>query len=400
MDRFLKKALQPSFKEWITTLRRVLHAHPEPSFEEYKTQEILAEALDELGVPYEKGLAKTGLLAELNPGGGPYVALRADMDGLPMEERTGLEFSSKNPGFMHACGHDGHMAMLLGAIRLLKEETLPSGGIKFIFQPGEEKGGGARVMIEEGVLEGVSMIFGGHIDRHFAPGQIACDQGLICAYTDPFSVELKGQGGHAARPHETVDCIVVASLMVMEIQTLVSREIDPTYPTVVTVGEIHGGHAHNCIAERTTLRGTVRSTNEEIRKTLLRGLERLVHATGQLYGAETEFTWHPGYPPVINDPAGAAIAKRAASLIVGEENVVHQRYPSLGGEDFAFYLEKIPGCFVRFGAKKKGLEGVPAHSPYFDFDESILPIGAAFLARVAVEALKEQRGMGENDSRV
>ena len=400
MDKFLEKALYPPFKEWIIETRRVLHAHPEPSFREYKTQEILAEVLEELDVPFKKGLAKTGLLAAITPDHGPYVALRADMDALPIEERTGLEFSSKNPGFMHACGHDGHMAMLLGAIRLLKDEELRGGGVKFIFQPGEEGGGGAKTMIEEGVLEGVSMIFGGHIDRHFPPGKIACDKGLICAYTDPFTVEIIGQGGHAARPHETVDCIVVASLIVMEIQTLVSREIDPTYPTVVTVGEIHGGNAHNCIAERTVLKGTVRTTNEKIRATILKGLERLVHATGHLHGAKTEFLWHPGYPPVINDPTGTAIAHRAASAIVGEENVVHQRYPSLGGEDFAFYLEKVPGCFVRFGAQKKGLEGVPAHSPYFDFDESILPIGAAFLAKVAIEALKELKGMGKNGSRV
>ncbi len=370
---------------YMVKIRRQIHAYPELSFEEFKTSELISQELDRLGLEYRKGVARTGIVAEIGSTdtSNPCVALRADMDALPIQEKTGLPFASKIPGKMHACGHDGHVAMLLGAAALLKRAQIP-GKVRLLFQPAEEGVGGAKAMIEEGALQGVEAIFGGHIDRHFRVGEIAVQPGVICAYTDTFSIDITGKGGHAARPHETVDSIVVASLLVMSIQTLVSREVNPAYPSVVTVGLIRGGRAANVIADKAHLEGTIRTTHPGVRQTLLTGLARMVKATGELYHAKACIQFSEGYPPVINHPEAAETARKAALEIVGKKGVVQQPHPSLGGEDFSYFLKEIPGCFVRFGAKKEGQEGHPAHSPYFDFDEGVLPIGASFLATTAL----------------
>ncbi len=373
---------------WMREIRRVLHAWPELAYQEERTAALVARELRRLGLEPRTGVAKTGVVAEIGVGK-PLVALRADMDALPLQEETGLAFASKVPGVMHACGHDGHVAMLLGAAALLVENPPPKGRVRLIFQPAEEKGAGALAMIKEGVLEGVSMIFAGHIDRHFRVGEIAVNEGLICAYTDSFFIEIQGKGGHAAWPHEAVDAVVVGSLLVMSLQTLISREINPAYPCVITVGKFVGGTAHNVIAERALLEGTIRSTHPEARKRLHEGLKRIARGVADLHRAKIRVKIKEGYPPVINDSQAAAWAREAAFLVVGEEGVVRQPHPSLGGEDFAFYLQKVPGCLVRFGAQKKGLEKVPAHSPRFDFDEGVLPVGAAFLATIARLALEK-----------
>ncbi len=377
---------------WIRDIRRDLHRRPELSYLEEHTRSYLSARLTEMEIPHRTGLAGTGIVAIIEPAKGsgaesPAVGLRADMDGLPVEEKTGLSFASQTPGVMHACGHDGHMAMLLGAAALLKRNP-PPGRVVLLFQPAEEAGNGAARMIEDGALDGIGAIFGGHIDRHFEVGQIAAEPGLICAYTDKFRIDVTGRGGHAARPHETVDSIVVASLLVMSIQTLVSREINPSYPTVVSVGRISGGTAANVIAGEAMLEGTIRSTHPDIRNQIINGLQRMVRATAELYNARTAINFVEGLPPVVNDPAAAALARESAAAVVGEAGVVSQLHPSLGGEDFAYYLEKIPGCLVRFGAGHPDLPNIPAHSPHFDFDEGVLPIGAAYLARVAHLALQ------------
>lgn len=378
---------------WMRDIRRTIHQHPELSNQEHETRNFVHKKLLELGISRQTELACTGIVATIEsvverPAGQPLpcVALRADMDALPIEEKTDLPFASKVGGVMHACGHDGHVAMLLGAAALLSREKLP-GQVKLIFQPAEEKGTGAQLVIKEGGLAGVQAIFAGHIDRHFSVGQIAAESGLICAYTDPFKIRIFGRGGHAARPHETVDSIVVASLLVMSIQTLVSREINPSYPTVVSVGRIRGGTAANVIAEEAVLEGTIRSTHPEVRAQIITGLERMVASMESLYNARAEISFAESLPPVINHPAAADLAKEAVGLVVGESGLVSQLHPSLGGEDFAYYLNEIPGCLVRFGARKASHEDTPAHSPHFDFDEAVLPIGAAFLAQVAWLAL-------------
>ncbi|MDX1776576.1 MAG: M20 family metallopeptidase [Desulfobulbales bacterium] len=386
---------------WIRNIRRTIHQYPELANEEHRTQQYICERLQELGVSFRTEGLHTGIVATLGSPGGkdsdsPCVALRADLDALPVEEKTGLAFASRVPGLMHACGHDGHIAMLLGAAAMLRRVELP-GRVVLLFQPAEESGDGARTMIENGAFAGVQAIFAGHIDRHFSVGQIAAEPGLICAYTDKFEIKVCGRGGHAARPHETIDAIVVASLLVMSIQTLVSREINPSYPTVVSVGHFSGGSAYNVIAEEAKLEGTIRATHPKIRAQIIDGMQRMVNAMDGLYHAKTTIRFRDGLPPVINHPRAANIAKDAADKVVGPAGVVKQRHPSLGGEDFAFYLQKVPGCLVRFGAGFPDLPNTPAHSPYFDFDEGVLPIGAAFLAQVAWQALQQKSVFTDNE---
>lgn len=383
----MKDFVPQDFFNWLVSIRRKIHAHPELAYQEEKTAALVAEELGRLGISLRKGVAGTGVVAEIGLEDGPMVALRADMDALPLTEETGLPFASEVPGVMHACGHDGHVAMLLGAARLLKEAP-PPGRVRLIFQPAEEKGAGARAMIKEGVLEGVSFIFGGHIDRHFRVGEIAVNEGLICAFTDTFRLTITGKGGHAAWPHEAVDAIVCGALLVMNLQTIISREINPAHPCVITVGKFSGGTAHNVIAEEARLEGTIRSTHPETRKRIMESLRRMARGVASLHRANIKVEIEEGYPPVINHPVATRLAREAALKVVGKEGLSRQPHPSLGGEDFAFYLQHVPGCFVRFGAVKEGLENVPAHSPKFDFDERVLPIGAKFLAEVARIALE------------
>ncbi len=377
---------EEEFFKWLVSIRRHIHRFPELAFQEERTANFIQEKLSELGFPSRR-VAGTGVLCDLGKGP-PWVALRADMDALPIEEETGLPFASLVPGVMHACGHDGHVAMLLGAAALLKKELPQKGGVRLIFQPAEESGGGAQAMIEAGALEGVSAIFGGHIDRHFRVGEIAINEGLICAYTDRFVIRLKGRGGHAAWPHEAVDAVVAGAFLVTSIQTLVSREINPAYPTVVTVGRFQAGTAYNVIAEEAFLEGTIRSTHPEIRKRIQEGLRRIVNGIEEIHRVSGQLEIIEGYPPVINSPRETEIAREAARRVVGEAGLSRMPHPSLGGEDFSFYLKHVPGCFVRFGALKAGREHAPAHSPGFDFDERVLPIGARFYFEVAHLALE------------
>jgi len=374
---------------WMTDIRREIHMYPEISSHEFRTADFIGQKLDELSIPYIGNIAETGIIATIGQQKNPTrsVALRADMDALPIQEKTGLPFSSKNDGVMHACGHDGHVAMLLGAASLLQSQPELPGRVVLLFQPAEEDQGGAERMIQAGALDDVSAIFAGHIDRHFQVGEIAVQPGLICAFTDEFNIVIRGQGGHAAKPHETIDCIVVAGLLIMSIQTLVSRETNPAFPSVVTVGKISGGSAVNVIADQAVLQGTIRTTHPESREKIITGLERMVLAMEDLYNADTEIHIIPGYPPVINDPAAVEIAREAARTTVGESSVKKQPHPSLGGEDFSFYLKKIPGCLARFGAKRDDLPNIAAHSPRFDFDEGVLPYGAEYLARCALNAM-------------
>ncbi len=382
---------ESSFEAWLVAVRRHLHRFPELAFQEHRTASFLEEKLRALPLKVRR-LTATGLVADLGEGP-PWIALRADMDALPLREETGLPFASEIPGVMHACGHDGHMAILLGAAVLLSRDPPKRGGVRFIFQPAEEIGGGARAMIEAGALEGVTAIFGGHIDRHFRVGEIAVNEGLICAYTDRFVIHLAGRGGHAAWPHEAVDAVVAGASLVLAIQSLVSREINPAYPTVVTVGRFEGGTAHNVIAERVTLEGTIRATHPDIRARIHKGLQRIVRGIEELHRVSGELTLEEGYPPVVNTPRETEIARLAALRVVGEKGLVQMPHPSLGGEDFSFYLQHVPGCFVRLGAQKRGCEHIPAHSPGFDFDERVLPLGARFfyeVARLSLERLSDE----------
>ena len=376
----------------LVSVRRDLHRHPELSWHEQRTADQICEFLDDLGIAYQRDVAGTGVVARI-PGTteGPCIALRADMDALPIIEETGLPFGSQVPGVMHACGHDGHTSMLLGAATLLAADNDLIAPVRLIFQPAEETGEGAKAMIDAGVLDDVAMIFGGHVDRHFPVRSIAITDGAVNASSDRFSITITGQGGHAARPHETIDAVVVGSLMVIALQTIVSREVNPAHPSVVTVGRFDAGTASNVIAGQALLEGSIRAQDQEVRESLYRAIERMAESIGQLHGAAVDIRIDLGTPAVINRPECTDIARRAASRAVGQGKVVRMNTANMGGEDFSYYLERVPGCYVRFGTARDGVEQYPAHSSKFDFDEEAIAVGAAYyraIAKVAGEATR------------
>lgn len=389
-----------SLRQELIRVRRDIHQNPELSWQEHRTGERICAFLDRHGIPYRRGLAKTGIVAELSGAvPGPYVALRADMDALSVIEETGLPFSSRVEGVMHACGHDGHTAMLLGAAVLLAREPELPAPVRLIFQPAEETGEGALAMIAEGVLDDVGMIFGGHLDRHFPVGTVAVTEGAVNASSDRFQIRITGRGGHAARPHETVDAVVVGSLMVMAIQTIVSREVNPAHPSVLTVGRFEAGTADNVIAGQARLQGSIRAQDESVRQHLQTSIERIARSMGQLHGANIEVKIEQGTPPLINQPGCTGMARQAAAVAVGPENVLQMEIANMGGEDFSYFLEHVPGCYVRLGSAREGVPQFPAHSSKFDFDEDALAVGACYfraVAQVAGEQLVLQRDFAES----
>ncbi|MBX3327746.1 MAG: M20 family metallopeptidase [Nitrospira sp.] len=385
--------IAPELYDRLVVLRRTLHQYPELSGQETRTASAIGKFLYDLGIHHRMNIAGHGVVADI-PGdsGVPCVVLRADMDALPIQEETGLEFLSVHHGVMHACGHDGHTTMLLGAAALLSQEPDLPAPVRLIFQPAEEKGTGAIAMIKEGALDGAGLIFGGHLDRHYHPGTIVVSEGPVNASSDNFAVEIIGQGAHGARPHESIDAVVVGSLMIMALQTIVSREVDPARPSVVSVGQFHAGTAPNVIAGQAKLEGTVRAQDPAVRQQLLNSVRRIAESIGQLHGAKIYVTVTEGTPPLVNDAVMAGLARRAAIEAVGEANVLPLKTANMGAEDFSYYLEKIPGAYVRFGGQVPGREGYPAHSSKFDFDEEALAVGAAYyraIARIAGQQLRQ-----------
>jgi amidohydrolase len=376
------------FKKMVS-LRRDLHRHPELSDQEEQTAKRIINQLKRIGIPFKSEVGGHGVVAEI-PGiaKGPVVALRADMDGLPIHEETGLSFSSVNEGIMHACGHDGHSSMLLGAAEILAQGDSPPLPVRLIWQPSEENANGAKAMISAGVLENVGMIFGGHLDRHYPPGALIVTQGAVNASTDIFKIVIQGKQGHGARPHETIDAVVVASLLVTALQTIVSREVDPASPSVISVGSLHAGTAYNVIAGTAVLEGTIRAQDGKVRDHLQKAISRIAEAIGQLHGAKVETVLTLGTPPVINTPEMTLLAREAALNVVGEEGVQPLHTVNMGGEDFSCFLDHVPGGYIRFGAQVQGREGFPAHSSRFDFDERALATGAAWFVQMAKVAGK------------
>lgn len=388
----------------IVAIRREIHRRPELAWSESDTAKRVSARLDELGIAW-RSAGGTGVMAEL-PGSsaGPAVALRADMDALPIEERTGLPFASENEGVMHACGHDGHTAMLLGAAELLAGESLAA-PVRLLFQPAEEVGMGAVALIESGALEGVGIVFGGHLDTWLPAGTMAVTEGVVNASADGFRIRVMGREGHAARPHQAIDAIVAASHVIVALQSIVAREIDPAQPAVVTVGRLESGRAQNVIAGRAVLEGTIRAHDAGVRAALHRAVARVAEATSAAHGATATFELLAGgTPPIRNEGPALRLAREAAVRIVGSEGVREIAKPNLGGEDFACYMERVPGCFVRYGAAHPDGDERAAHSSRFDFDERALGVGAAWLAEVARVAGRElagdaQRAGGSPDSR-
>lgn len=375
----------------MVALRRDLHQHPELAFDEHRTMRQISHQLDQLGIPHRTGVAGTGIVADL-PGTapGPLIALRADIDALPIHEETGLPFASVNPGVMHACGHDGHTSMLVGAAALLAANP-PPGPVRLLWQPAEERGNGALAMIAAGALEGVTLIFGGHLDRCYEPGQLIVTEGCVNASTDTFRMTVHGRQGHGARPHEALDAIVIGSHLVTMLQSVVSREVDPAQPAVVTIGKFVAGVAPNVIAGKAVLDGTIRAQRADVRDQLKSSVWRIAHGMAGLHGATVDVELFEGTPPLVNPAGPTALARRAAIEVVGADRVLPLATANMGGEDFAWYLDHIPGCYIRFGARVPGKEAEPAHSSRFEFHEDAMAVGAAWYDRIARVAGAEGR---------
>jgi hippurate hydrolase len=371
----------------LTELRRDLHRHPELSWHETRTQETLERVLLDAGLADVRRIARTGLLARVRGriAGAPVIALRGDIDALPIAEATGLEFASVNDGVMHACGHDVHAAWAVGAALLLSRAPA-AGDVLVVLQPAEEVGEGAREMLASGALDGVHAIFGAHVDRRFAVGRAVAQEGPLAASTDTFRIVLRGEGAHGARPQEARDPIVGAAELIGALQTIVSRRLDPSLPGVVTVGTVHAGRAANVIPESAELEGTIRATTAAARTLLVGELERISRAVALTHRLTADVQITEGTPPVVNPPEGVAWAARAVRKVLGEHALVPLGTTNMGGEDFAFYLEKMPGCFLRIGAREPGGEHRAAHTPRFYPAEDSLFIGAAVLAQCAREA--------------
>ena len=379
----------------LIDLRRDLHRHPELSWKEERTSSRLADVVAALGAADVKRVAGTGVVARFagSDRSAPVVAVRGDIDALPIEEATGLPFASSAPGVMHACGHDIHSTWAVGAALLLSRQPA-SGDVLVVLQPAEEVGEGASAILESGALDDVKAIFGGHVDRRFQVGQIVADAGPLAASADTFEIELVGQGAHGARPHESADPIVGAAALVGALQTIVARRVDPAAAAVVTVGSIHAGTAPNVIPERAVLTGTLRATTPETRAMLASEVSRLAQSVAAAYRLTAHETIHRGTPPIVNPVEASAWARQAAAAVLGGGAVVPFGLTNMGGEDFAFYLERMPGCFMRVGAREVGGERTAAHSPRFTAAEESIFVGAAVLAesaRVASAALRDGR---------
>ena len=372
---------------WLTELRRELHRHPELSWQETATAKRLERALAHAGARDIARIAGTGVIGRI-PGrrrDAPVVAIRGDIDALPIQEATGLPYASEVPGVMHACGHDVHAAWTVGAALLLSRVPA-EGDVMILLQPAEEAAEGAAAVLASGALDGVAAIFGAHVDRRYAVGQVVAVEGPVAASADFFQIELTGAAAHAARPQESADPIVGAATLITALQTLVSRRVDPGIPAVVTVATINAGSADNIIPDRALLGGTMRTVEASCRALLREELRHLAGHVAAAHHRQARVTFAAGTPPVVNPPGATAWARAAAHAVVGLERCVPLAGTNMGGEDFAFYLERMPGCFLRVGAREPGGAALPAHSPRFHAAEESIVIGAAVLAEAARRA--------------
>jgi len=369
----------------IVAIRRHLHQHPELGLSEFSTSDFIAGQLTELGYRVTRGLGQTGLVATLKNGtGNRSVGIRADIDALPIEEETGVEYASKNKGLMHACGHDGHTAMLLGAAKILAERKNFDGTIHLIFQPAEENFGGAKLMIDDGLFERFpcDAVFGLHNDPSLPFGQIGVKEGPMMAAVDECRLIVNGRGGHGAEPQDTSDPIVCGASIIMALQTIASRNIHPLDPTVVTVGAFHAGMASNVISERAEMKVTIRSFDPNVRDELERRIRMIAEGQAASYGMSVTIDYKRGYEATINHKAETDFVRDLARRVVGEEKVVDLPRPSMGSEDFAYMLAERPGSYFLLGTRRTDNDP-PLHHPRFDFNDDALPIGTGFWVELA-----------------
>ena len=374
-DPEISEDIRQSMVAW----RRDIHANPETAFEEHRTANVVAQALMLMGLPVHRGLAVTGVVATLKNGEGPSIALRADLDALNMQELGAQAHASKCVGKMHACGHDGHTAMLLGAAAHLARHKPFRGTVHFVFQPGEENEGGGRVMVDEGLFDQfpADAVYGMHNFPQMPRGHFAIRTGTMTAFLDTFEITVTGKGSHGAMPETGIDSIVVASQLVNALQTIVSRRTGATESAVVSVTQIHGGDTWNVIPETTVLRGTVRTLDPAVQDRTEAAMRQVCEGVAQTHGAKVALKYMRGYPGVVNTPAETAAAVAAAASLVGEAQVHTDMPPAMGSEDFAFMLLKRPGAYIGIGAGE-GANDPPVHNPYYDFNDNILPLGAAY----------------------
>ncbi|TCS64044.1 M20 aminoacylase family protein [Varunaivibrio sulfuroxidans] len=368
--------------------RRDIHAHPETAFEERRTSDLVADKLTAFGLDVHKGLGKTGVVGTLRTGPGPAIGLRADMDALFIDERNTFSHVSQNPGRMHACGHDGHTAMLLGAARHLAETRAFRGTVHFIFQPAEENEGGGRLMVEEGLFEKfpMDMVFALHNWPGRRAGSFAVKPGVMMASSDNFEITLTGKGAHGAMPHLGTDPIVAGAAIVGALQTIASRETDPLDSTVVSVTCFNSGETWNAIPAQARLKGTARALSPESRDALEEAIGRIARSVGTAHGVDVDCVYHRLYPPTVNNAEAAAIAARAAARIAGEAGVDLDPRASMGGEDFSFMLQQKTGCYIWLG-NGPGTGGCTLHNAHYDFNDDILATGAAYWCALVDEIL-------------
>ncbi len=384
------KALAKNVKDYVIDLRREFHMYPERSGEEFRTSQRVKEELDKLGIPYTTagGTGVIGIIKGEKPG--KTVALRADMDALEVYEKNDIPYKSKTDGLMHACGHDGHTAMLLGAAKVLsmiKNEL--KGCVKLFFQPAEEIAQGALKMIDDGAMEGVDSVFAIHLWSGLPMGKISVEAGPRMAAVDVFDITVNGKGGHGSAPHEGVDALVAASDIVMALQTIVSRELSPLEPVVVTVGKLVAGTRFNVLASEAKLEGTNRYFNPKIKDVLPQAIERMAKNVAAGYRAEAHLNYQFATSPVINDPECSALATRAVEKILGKDGLIEYE-KVMGGEDFAEFLKEAPGALALVGiGNEKKQTTYPHHHPNFNIDEDALEIGVALYVQYALDYLNQ-----------
>lgn len=372
----------------MTAWRRALHAHPETAFEEVRTAAFVAAKLRAFGFTVTEGLARTGVVGSLSNGDGPAIGLRADMDALPIAEAGQIAHRSTVAGKMHACGHDGHTAMLLGAAQYLAASRQFRGTVHLIFQPAEENEGGGRVMVEEGLFDRfpVAAVYGLHNWPNMPAGSMALRAGPLMAACDAFEIIVEGKGCHGAMPHLGTDAIVAAAAIVGALQTVVSRSINPYDAAVVSVTQFSAGDTWNVIPEQAVLRGTTRSFRPDVQSIIAATLARVVSDTAAAHGCVARVDYRRQYPATVNEPAATAIAARAAMAVVGEERVELAPTPSMGAEDFAYMLQRCAGCYVWLGSgRSAGDAGL--HNAHYDFNDAVLPIGASYWATLVEQNL-------------
>jgi amidohydrolase len=380
------------FQAEMAGWRHDLHSHPETAFEEHRTAELVARLLESFGVAVDRGVARTGVIGTLagSRSGGGAIALRADMDALPIEEKNRFLHASQHEGRMHACGHDGHTAMLLGAAKYLAETRNFAGTVHFIFQPAEENEGGARLMVEEGVLERypIDAVYGMHNWPGLPAGQFAIRSGPMMAAFDIFEITVAGRGAHAAMPHLGIDPVVAAAQIVTGLQTIASRNVHPLEGAVVSVTQIHGGDTWNVIPDSVVLRGTTRSFDPAVRDALEPAIRRIAEGVCASLGAGVTMRYERRYPPTLNSAAETELAAATAAGLVGGDNIRRDLLPSMAAEDFAWFLEQRPGAYIWIG-NGAGAGEAMLHNPHYDFNDEILALGASYWARLAETALEK-----------